>query len=113
MSIITFNLRDNMKKAIQIDAKDNVATVTSNISAGDYVDVLSPEGAIVKKLKTSETIPFGHKIALVNINISNKVIKYGEIIGIAYQPIKVGDWVHVHNVKSATVPTSDFERVVR
>ena len=31
--------------------------------------------------------------------ISN-IIKYGEIIGIATDDIHIGEWIHVHNIKS-------------
>jgi len=99
-----------MKKAIQIDSRDNVATVTSNVSAGEDVDVLSSEGNVIAKLKALEAIPFGHKIALTDIKIRERVIKYGETIGLASRPIKASDWVHVYNVESAAVPTSALRR---
>jgi len=97
-----------MKKAIQIDEKDNIVTATSNFESGETVEVLSPEGEIIDTPKTVSAIPFGHKIALINFNKNDHVIKYGEIIGVASQPIKAGEWVHTHNVESATVPTSAY-----
>ena len=97
-----------MKKAIQIDDKDNVATVTSNLEPGEIVEVLSPEGEIIVTPKTISTIPFGHKIALINFNKNDHIIKFGEIIGVASQQINAGEWAHTHNVESATVPTSAY-----
>lgn len=97
-----------MKKAIQIDERDNVATVTSNISAGESVEVLSPEGTVVMRTRTRDAVPLGHKIALTNLERGDWVVKYGETIGIASKLIKTGTWVHTHNVESATVPTSAF-----
>ena len=95
-----------MKKAVQIDEEDNVATATSNVSQGEAVEVLSPEGAVILGPKTLDAIPFGHKVALVELESGDTVIKYGETIGVASRPIRVGEWVHTHNVESATVPTS-------
>ena len=100
-----------MKKAIQIDGKDNVATATSDLEMGETVDVLSPEGGIIGKPKATSAIPFGHKIAMSDLNVGDKVIKYGEIIGVASKPIKVGEWVHTHNVESEAVPTSAYREV--
>jgi len=99
-----------MKKAILIDERDNVATVTSDISEGEAVEVLSPEGATVATPTTLDAIPFGHKVALRGLARGEKVVKYGETIGVASKPIKTGGWVHTHNVESATVPTSAFGR---
>ena len=97
-----------MKKAIQLDEKDNVATATSNLEPGEMVDVLSTEGEIIVTPKAISAIPFGHKIALINFNKNDWIIKYGEIIGVASKPINAGEWMHTHNVESATVPTSEY-----
>jgi len=51
-------------------------------------------------LKSTSKIKVGHKIALTNIKKGEKVIKYGEVIGIAKSNIKKGDWVHSHNLGS-------------
>jgi len=49
---------------------------------------------------TRAVIPLGHKFALTKIPSGGSVIKYGEIIGQATQPIQAGDHVHLHNVQS-------------
>lgn len=97
-----------MKKAIQIDGRDNVATATTDLAGGETVEVLSPDGGVIGTPKTHETVPFGHKIALRTLKRGEQVIKYGEVIGVASRPIEPGDWVHTHNVESATVPTSAY-----
>jgi hypothetical protein len=97
-------------KALQIDERDNVATVTSNVASGEEVDVLSPDGSVVGTPRVLESIALGHKVALDDLGAGDKVIKYGEVIGVASRAIKAGDWVHVHNVESATVPTSKLGR---
>jgi altronate dehydratase small subunit len=47
-----------------------------------------------------QDIPFGHKFALSDIALHEPVTKYGEAIGLATQPIKAGQHVHVHNMES-------------
>ena len=98
-----------MRKAIMIDKIDNVATSTSNLVINEKVEVLSPEGEIIHTPNAVNAISFGHKIALINFNTNDKIIKYGEVIGVASQPIKIGEWVHTHNIESVTVPTSAIE----
>ena len=93
------------KKAIQIDAKDNVATTTSIIEAGEELEVLSPNGDIILKTKPVEKIIFGHKIALKDLKTGDEIIKYGEVIGVASKPIKIGEWVHTQNADSARMHT--------
>ncbi|MBT3284450.1 UxaA family hydrolase [Candidatus Bathyarchaeota archaeon] len=97
------------KKAIQIDAKDNVATATSIVEAGDEVEVLSPDGDVVLKAKPVEQIIFGHKIALTDLKVGDKIVKYGQVIGIASKEVKVGAWLHTHNVNSANMHTEGPE----
>jgi altronate dehydratase small subunit len=98
-----------VKKAIQIDEKDNVATTTSEVEAGEQLEIISPEGKVILKPKVSETIPFGHKLAIQLIKKGEDIIKYGEVIGVATQPVKVGAWVNTHNVGSSRMPTSGKE----
>jgi hypothetical protein len=97
------------KKAIQIDAEDNVATTTGIVEAGEKLEVLSPDGAVILETKPVEKIIFGHKIALKPLEADEEIIKYGEVIGVASKPIKVGEWVHTHNVNSARLNTSGEE----
>jgi altronate dehydratase small subunit len=95
-----------VRKAIQIDVKDNVATVTSGVKAGEKVEVLSPEGEVVSRPEVAGDVPFGHKIALRGLGEGEEIVKYGEVIGVASEAIGPGAWVHTHNVESARVPTS-------
>ena len=85
------------KYAKKIKGSDNVVTAVSDLAAGEEVVVVF-EGAEAS-YRCNQDVPFGHKIAIVEIPAGNKVVKYGETIGSAIEDIKVGDWVHVHNVK--------------
>jgi altronate dehydratase len=101
-----------VKKAIQIDEKDNVATTTGEVEAGEQLEVISPEGKVILKPKVAEPVPFGHKLAIKPIKNGENIVKYGEVIGVATQPIKSGAWVNTHNVGSARMPTSGKEEGV-
>jgi altronate dehydratase small subunit len=92
-----------MKRAIMIDAKDNVATALSEIEIEDTVRIVSSSLNTVREIKVIGAIPFGHKLALVPIGEGEKVIKYGEVIGRAVRPIGRGEHVHVQNVVSDRV----------
>ena len=76
----------------------NIATTLEDITKGEEVKV-EIKGD-VKSIKISDDIPFGHKFSLVEIKKGNDVVKYGEVIGMASEDIKKGDYVHVHNLES-------------
>ena len=96
-------------KAIQIDERDNVVTATGDVDAGEQREVIGSDGGVILKLKVSETIPFGHKLAIRPIKKGEAILKYGEIIGVASKPIPAGAWVHTHNVGSARLPSRGRE----
>ncbi len=84
--------------AIIANTNDNVATVVQELWSGDDLKVDGNNGSI--NFKVREDIPCFHKIALVDIQKGEDVVKYGEVIGAALEDIKVGQHVHVHNVES-------------
>jgi (2R)-sulfolactate sulfo-lyase subunit alpha len=51
-------------------------------------------------LKVLNDIPIGHKVALKPLDSGATVIKYGVDIGRTIAPIKAGEYLHVHNVKT-------------
>ncbi|MFZ7103806.1 MAG: UxaA family hydrolase [Peptococcaceae bacterium] len=83
-----------MKTLILIDEKDNVATVLVDLAEGSEIKIENYN--IILK----ENIPFGHKVALKDIEVNEKVFKYGEPIGSAIKTIQAGSWVHEHNFES-------------
>ena len=52
------------------------------------------------KIQSKNEIPLGHKIAMVDLNEGDTIIKYGHDIGKVVKTIKKGEHVHVHNVKT-------------
>ena len=85
--------------ALMLSAKDNVATVLEDVEAG--ADVPVRLGKEVRNVKALERIPFGFKIAIVDIVKGTEVMKYGESIGIASLDINKGKMVHIHNLEGA------------
>ncbi len=83
--------------AILITDQDNVATVTREVAAGEYVRFLR-DGKAVEI--TSSGVPKYHKIAVEAIPRGGQVRKYGEVIAMATQDIPQGAHVHTHNVTS-------------
>jgi len=87
------------KRALILNPADNVANVLENVNAGDLVAARkSPAGETVT-IQALEDIPFGFKVALVDIEPGQFVIKYGEVIGKASRPISRGALVHIHNLE--------------
>ncbi|WP_436374615.1 UxaA family hydrolase [Cytobacillus sp. BC1816] len=81
--------------AIKLDRKDNVAVALRSIKPGEFLAVQGENEAIEIK----ENIPYGHKIAAINIPKDSKIIKYGECMGISTEEINPGYHVHVSNVR--------------
>lgn len=83
-----------MKEYIKINEQDNVVVALRDFKEGDRIQA----GTI--DLIVKEAIPSGHKIALQFITEGEKVIKYGNPIGLAKADIEAGTWVHTHNIKT-------------
>jgi len=86
------------RDAIVIKRQDNVATAIRDIAEGKTVTVGVEDEALA--LRVSQPIPFGHKLALRNIQSGEDILKYGTVIGRATTDIEAGEHVHVHNVES-------------
>lgn len=82
------------------DDKDTVGVAVVDIKAGRPVVGRSLHGSAKPKVKALMDIPLGHKIALQNFTRGDTVIKYGVDIGKVVKPIKKGEHVHVHNLKT-------------
>ena len=93
-----------LKRSIKIYPEDNTGTCFDSIEAVDLVSVVTQSGEVVQEISAKDNILFGHKISLQPIQKGDKVLKYGEVIGIATELIDTGKHVHVHNVVSAIVP---------
>lgn len=99
-----------MAVALQVNPKDNVATVFENgVTKGQTVEVRDKTGNSAPMNVLSD-IPYGHKLALRDIHVGESIVKYGEQIGVASREIQRGEHVHVQNLES-TRGRGDRERV--
>ena len=67
---------------------------------GTRIIPLVIDGDSSVEMATLDDIPIGHKIALKDLAEGDTVIKYGTDIGKVVKPIKRGEHLHVHNVKT-------------
>ncbi len=90
----------DLKLALQVDVKDNVATIfAENVKDGDVVLIKDKSGR-TSEAKVSGDVPYGHKIAVKAIGKGEPIMKYGESIGRAGKDIQYGEYVHVHNMEA-------------
>lgn len=82
------------------DAKDDVGVAVVDIEAGTKCSgrILSNNKSL--EAAASDAIPLGHKIALRDFAVGDDVTKYDVVIGRVVKPIKAGQHVHVHNLKT-------------
>lgn len=83
------------------DHLDNVGVVVvENLPAGrDILGVITEDNSEIHAV-CNQDVPIGHKIALHDLAVGDSVIKYGQDIGRVVAPIRRGDHVHTHNLKT-------------
>jgi altronate hydrolase len=79
---------------LRLHPGDPVALARRELEAGTALESLG------RTVTVRDTVPHGHKIALTDIAAGQPVLKYGQPIGIATQPIAAGEHVHEHNLRS-------------
>lgn len=80
---------------------DSVGTiVVEGVKAGDTLTGWIMEQDKTITVKTLNDIPIGHKVCLKELPQGGTVIKYGVDIGRTVAPIRTGEHLHVHNVKT-------------
>ena len=85
---------------IRLHERDNVVIVVNDqgVPAGtEFAD----------GLVTVEFVPQSHKVTLEDIPEGGQVIRYGQIIGYALQPIPRGSWVKEDQLRMPTAPPLD------
>ena len=85
-------------RAVHVSDSDTCVTLIAPAEAGDIVRFT--ERGCEKSVTANESIPQWHKIAIKPVAKDGVVLKYGAVIGIATEDIAVGDYVHVHNMRS-------------
>ena len=79
---------------------DHVAVAVRDVEPGS-AQIGFLDGAAAVTVEVLASIPLGHKVALHDVASGDDVIEYGVRTAIASADIAVGDYVHIHNVRSA------------
>jgi (2R)-sulfolactate sulfo-lyase subunit alpha len=74
--------------------------VVEGVKAGDALTGWVMEQDKTLTMKALSDIPIGHKLAIRDLKNGDTVIKYGVDIGRTVAPIRTGEHLHVHNVKT-------------
>ena len=83
------------------DEKDNVGVVViEKITLNQDCACWIMENDKTVSIQSLNEIPLGHKIAMIDLDEGDTILKYGHDIGKVVVSIKKGDHVHVHNVKT-------------
>lgn len=83
------------------DKKDSAGVaVVEGIKAGQELVGWLMEDDSTVNVKAINDIPIGHKVTIKALKKGDTVWKYGFDIGKAVADIKVGEHLHVHNVKT-------------
>jgi altronate hydrolase len=75
---------------------DNVAIAKAKLPQGHIITLDTAKSQDTFCVR--QPVPAGHKVALCDIPVGQTVHRYGQVIGIATQPIQCGDHVHTHNL---------------
>src|SRR5919197_797922 len=87
----TMNDGQNRPPVLHLNASDPLVVAVRDLNAGEEIGF----GAV----KPVAPIAHGHKLAIQPIADGAPVRKFGQIIGLATQPIAAGEHIHVHNVE--------------
>ena len=91
----------NIPQLLIHDRRDNVGVVVvENLAAGTDLLCVVTEDNSELRARSNQDVPIGHKIALRDLAVGDTVIKYGQDIGRVVAPIRKGDHVHTHNLKT-------------
>jgi altronate hydrolase len=60
--------------------------------------LLQPDDDVAVAVRELDGVPRGHKVAVRGIAAGASIRKYGQVIGVATEPIAAGDHVHTHNL---------------
>lgn len=83
---------------VRVSDADNVAIAVKDIPTGTTV----AEGVV-----TTQDIPQAHKVALEDIGVNGKVVRYGVILGYAKEVIKKGEWINEFMLELPEPPSVD------
>jgi altronate hydrolase len=80
--------------AVHLRPQDNLAVAARNLAGGSVIEFQG------KELSLRQCVGLGHKFALRDVAAGEPLMKYGQVIGFAAEPILAGSHVHTHNVRA-------------
>lgn len=96
---VPVTLARSRRAVVRLHPDDDVVVASHALTTGDRLD-----GEAVTVV---DAIPSGHKIATRDIPVGTRVLRYGQVIGVASADIRCGAHVHTHNLRML-----EFERQV-
>jgi (2R)-sulfolactate sulfo-lyase subunit alpha len=85
---------------------DDVAVAVQDVEPGQALIVFM-DSERAAELEVVERVPLGHKVALSDLEEGADLIEYGVPVGRTRQPVRKGQWVHVHNLRSRRWESSE------
>ncbi|EDQ35707.1 Altronate dehydratase [Hoeflea phototrophica DFL-43] len=79
-----------LNAAIRLNPDDNIVIALKDLETGVQLPDLDRP--------LSQAVARGHKIAIRDIALGEKIVRYGQTIGVATSAIAPGEHVHVHNL---------------
>ena len=80
--------------------EDHAGVALAAIKAGERIRGLVLADGSRIELDALQDVPLAHKIAVKNVVPGEHVMLHGHPAGTATRPIRAGEHVHVHNMKS-------------
>ncbi|MEZ4496323.1 MAG: altronate dehydratase family protein [Thermomicrobiales bacterium] len=78
---------------VRLDPADKLVIAKTTLLPGTVLQ--QDDGS---EIRVRQLIPQGHKVALAEVAAGDEILKYGQIIGFATQPIEIGQHIHSHNL---------------
>lgn len=97
----------NSLDVLQIHASDNICVATRKLDAGTNVKCNGSQFVL------QTDVALGAKLALVDLAAGNKVVKFGKPIGTLKADVKMGEYIHTHNLNSDYIPTYDRGELIQ
>lgn len=86
---------------IRLNSADNVAVVANDLGLSE--GTVLPRGLLLR-----ERVPFGHKVALIDLAPGEAVVRYGVVIAFATEYMPAGSWVNEHRTTLPEAPETRF-----
>jgi altronate hydrolase len=83
------SIRNSYARTLRLHPADNALVALETIDSG---------APIAEGLSAANRTPRGHKLAAGPIAAGEAIVKFGQIIGFASQPVAAGGWLHEQNV---------------